>query len=114
MKIEANTSPTSGSPQLTPRAAQAVQVAKATAARLAPEVPDRQATGVLQEMFGLTLPQAVNSRVELSVNKEAGIVVGRVINRETGEVIREIPSEEMVRLIEATKRALGPLVDMSV
>ena len=113
MKIEANTSPTNGSPPLTPRAAQAVEVAKAKAERLAP-APSSQASDALQKMLGLALPQAVNSRVELTVNKEAGIVVGRVINRETGEVIREIPSEEMVRLIEATKRALGPLVDMSV
>jgi flagellar protein FlaG len=114
MRIEGNTTPANGSPQLTPRAAQAVQVAKAKAERLAPDEADPQVSDALQKMLGLALPQAVNSRVELTVNKEAGIVVGRVINRETGEVIREIPSEEMVRLIEATKRALGPIVDMSV
>jgi flagellar protein FlaG len=112
MNIEANTHSTNGSPPLTPRAAQAVQVAKAKAERLVPEAPDPKVTEALQQIFGLSLPEAVNSRVELNVDQDAGIVVGRVINKETGEVIREIPPESIVRLIEATKRALGPLVDV--
>jgi flagellar protein FlaG len=111
MDIQANIHPTNGSPQLTPRAAQAIQVAKAKAERLAPsEGPDPKVAQAMQKALGAALP--VSSRVELSVDKEAGIVIGRVINRETGEVIREIPSEEMVQLIKATKAALGPLVDL--
>jgi len=112
MDIQANTHQTTGSPQLTPWAAHAVDLAKTKAERLVPETHDVQVPGALRRSLGLNLPKATNSRVELSVDKEAGIVVGRVIDRETGEVIREIPAESIVRLIEANKAALGPLVDV--
>ena len=113
MKIEANALPTTGSPQLTPRAAQAVQLAKARAERAVPAVTESQLSQAAQTHFGLNLPVAMNARVELNVDKETGLVIGRVVDRTTGEFIRQIPPEAMVRLIEATKRELGPLVDFT-
>ena len=113
MNIEANTLQTNGSPQLTPRAAQAVQVAKAKAERSVAAVTETQLSDALTKEFELNLPVAMNARVELNVDKETGLVIGRVVDRSTGEFIRQIPPEAMVRLIQATKRELGPLVDFT-
>jgi flagellar protein FlaG len=113
MDIKANIYPTTGSPQLSPRTAHAVQAAKAKAERAVPAVTETQLSDALQKVFGLTLPQSLNSRVELNVDKETGLVIGKIVDRMTGEVIRQLPPEEMVRLLEATKEALGPLVDFT-
>src|SRR5262245_58935250 len=116
MNIQASNLPTTtASPQLTPRAAHAVHLAKTKAEHLTttPEAQDVQIPDALRKALGLSVPEATNSRIELSVDKQAGIVVGRVIDRATGEVIRQIPAESIVRLIEANKAALGPLVDVT-
>ena len=110
MKIEANITPTTSSPALTPRAAQAVSAAKATAQRLAPAeiaLPD-----AVQKIYQVKLPDAFNDRVQLNVDKETGLVIGTVIDRGTGKVLRQIPSEEMVRFIRATREELGPIYDV--
>ncbi len=53
-----------------------------------------------------------DSRVELHLDKDSGLVVGRVFDRRTNEEIRQIPAETMVRLVAALKKELGPLVDI--
>jgi flagellar protein FlaG len=108
MKIEANTPQTIGSPPLTPRAAQAVAVAKARAESLAPPQPQIRLSDAVQAQ----LPDSLTAHVALSVDDETGLVIGTVVDTESGKVLRQIPSEEMMRLIRATREALGPLVDM--
>ena len=111
MKIEANISQTVGSPPLTPRAAQAVAVAKARAERLAPEHIQTPLADAVQS-YRSQLPESLTAHVALSVDRETGLVIGTVIDSESGKVLRQIPSEEMVRLIRATREAFGPLVDV--
>jgi len=50
---------------------------------------------------------------ELSIRREdeIGKVVVQVIDSETGEVVRQIPSEEWVRVLKRLERAKGVLVD---
>jgi uncharacterized FlaG/YvyC family protein len=110
MKIEANITPTTSSPALTPRAAQAVAVAKTTAQRLAPA--ETAPPDAVQKIYQVKLPDAFNDRVQLNVDKETGLVIGTVIDRGTGKVLRQIPSEDMVRFIRATREELGPLYDV--
>lgn len=46
--------------------------------------------------------------LELSYNKEANLINVKVTDKETGEVIREFPSEEMIeRMIKAEETAEG-------
>jgi flagellar protein FlaG len=113
MDIKANVYPTTGSPQLSPRTAHAVQAAKAKAERPTPAVTEPQLSDALQKVLGLSLPESLNARVELNVDKDLGRVIGKVVDRTTGEVIRQLPPEEMIRLLKATKAALGPLVDFT-
>lgn len=42
--------------------------------------------------------QHVAPRIELSVDKELNQVIVRVLDKESGELIRQIPSEEMLEL----------------
>jgi len=107
MKIEANISQTI-SPPLTPRAAQAVAVAKAKAESLAPAPPQIGLPHAVQA----PLPVSLTAHVALSVDDETGLVIGTVVDTQSGKALRQIPSEEVVRLIRATREALGPLVDL--
>ena len=108
MKIEANIHQTMGSPPLTPRAAQAVAVAKAKAETLVSE----QTRIPLAEAVRSQLPDSLTAHVALSVDQETRLVIGTVIDRDSGKVLRQIPSEEMVRLIRASREEFGPLVDV--
>ena len=110
MKIEANIPQTIGSPPLTPRAAQAVVVAKAKAEQLSSTETNTPLAQTVQKLYGSQLPE--DTRVALSVDDETGLVIGTVIDRNSGKVLRQIPSEEMVRLARATREELGPLVDL--
>jgi len=112
MKIEANINQTTGSPQLSPRAAQAVAVAKAKAEQLSHPETHIPLADAVQNVYRSRLPDSLSTHVALSVDDETGIVIGTVIDRNTGKVLRQIPSEEMVHLIRATREALGPLVDL--
>ena len=42
--------------------------------------------------------QDVEPKIELSVDKELKQVIFRILDKETGELIRQIPSEEMLEL----------------
>ena len=108
MKIEANITHATGSPPLSPRAAQAIAVAKAKAQTLASEQPRTP----LADAVRSHLPDCLTAHVALSIDDSTGLVVGTVIDSQSGKVLRQIPSEEMVRLIRATREALGPLVDV--
>ena len=111
MKIEANITQTIVSPPLTPRAAQAVAVAKAKAENLAPQQTQAPHADAV-EGFRAQLPVSLTAHVALSVDDETGLVIGTVVDTQSGKALRQIPSEETVRLIRATREALGPLVDL--
>lgn len=53
----------------------------------------------------------INQRVSFSVDDTTQRVVVRVINRDTNEVVREIPSREAVALLEHLQDFVGMLVD---
>ncbi len=52
--------------------------------------------------------------LQFSVSQDLGKVVIKVINPETHEVIREIPSEEMQKLAANLKEAVGLIFDENV
>ncbi len=49
----------------------------------------------------------MSSQVRFEVDSQTKDVIVKVINKETGDVIREIPSEEMVRLASRVKELRG-------
>lgn len=82
------------------------------AQRQASAKPDRQLSESLSHALDTHMPNSLDARVELHVDKESGLVVGRVVDRRTNEEIRQLPPEAMVRLVAELKKELGPLVDI--
>ncbi len=52
--------------------------------------------------------------LEFSLHKETGTIMVKVMNRETQEVVREIPSEKILDLVAALWEMNGILVDEKV
>ena len=49
----------------------------------------------------------MNRGIRLELNQETGIVVAKLVDKETGEVIRQVPPEELMKVAEAIKEELG-------
>ncbi len=50
-------------------------------------------------------------KIQLEVDKELNMVVVKIIDRETNEVIRQLPPEEMVKLSRNARELKGLLID---
>jgi flagellar protein FlaG len=55
--------------------------------------------------------KALNNNVQLSLDSGSGRAVVRVIDSETGQLIRQIPSEEALELRRALDRIAGLLIN---
>lgn len=54
--------------------------------------------------------RSIQSDLEIKIHEETGKIIVKVISHETGEVIREIPSEEMLKLAERMEEMAGGLL----
>ena len=64
----------------------------------------------LQKMF-----EMVDGRkLQFNVNKELGSVVVRVVDSNTNQVLKEIPSEDMQKLKLRLRKAIGNLFDAKI
>jgi flagellar protein FlaG len=64
---------------------------------------------ILEQTFRL-----FNKRLQFSVNEEIDRVVVKVVDAATDKVIKEIPPEEMQRLIARIKETIGLLFDEKI
>lgn len=55
--------------------------------------------------------QTVGTALSFSVDKETGRTIVKVLDSKTGEVIRQIPAEEMVRVSQRIAKLMGVLFD---
>jgi len=55
--------------------------------------------------------KSLNSSVQFSLDTRAAQPVVRVVDNETGQLIRQIPSEEVLALREALDRIVGLLIN---
>ena len=102
--------PAANSTPLSPRAAQAIKAAKAAAVRQQPAVDE----AALNRVLGKKVPELTTGHLKLNIDQASGMVVGQIIDRESGEVIKQIPTEDMLKLIAATREFLGRMVDEQV
>ncbi len=51
-----------------------------------------------------------NNNIEFSINKDTNQIVIKVIDKQTQEVIKQIPSEEMIEMAKALDKIKGILV----
>jgi flagellar protein FlaG len=71
--------------------------------------PDAQTLGESVKQLNDTV-SLFNRDLQFTTDEESGAHVVKVVNRSTKEVIRQIPSEEAVRLAQALGRLQGLLV----
>lgn len=62
--------------------------------------------GSLEKMKGV-----LRSDLKFEIVREAEIVVVKIVNKENGEVVRQIPPEEIVKLLTHLNEVLGVLFD---
>ncbi|WP_447527353.1 flagellar protein FlaG [Vreelandella sp. TE19] len=59
------------------------------------------------------LNEALRDRgVEFEVSEEASRIIARVIDRETGDVIRQIPSEEVLEVAKRIEEMKGGIISL--
>jgi hypothetical protein len=87
---------------LSPGAEQAVTRAKNMAQRVLPQAGD----GGEQAPF-----PADKTKVALTVDTTANMVVARVIDRDTGQLIRQLPTQAAVQFVAESRAVLGQEVD---
>ena len=63
----------------------------------------------LQEFVG-----ALNRDLEFAVDEESGRNVVKVMDKESGELVRQFPSEEVLDLVSKLSEAAGNLIDAKV
>ncbi|SHF10721.1 flagellar protein FlaG [Modicisalibacter ilicicola DSM 19980] len=52
--------------------------------------------------------------IEFDLQRHEGRVVTRIVDRESGELIRQIPSEEVLRIAESLEQLQGRLIRLEV
>jgi flagellar protein FlaG len=57
--------------------------------------------------------KSVNTRVSFSVHEKTNRIIMKIQDSESGEVIREIPSKEMIKLLEHMHELIGMFVNES-
>jgi flagellar protein FlaG len=55
--------------------------------------------------------EGVGKRFEYSVHKKTGDIIVKVINKDTNEVIREIPPEKIIDLVAKLQEIVGVIID---
>ena len=99
-------------PEQAPRVAEASPVVVQVPAAVRPEQTAgpsfeqvQQATKQVQQMV-----QTKTSNLTFSVDQGSGKTVVKLMDNETGKVIRQIPSEEMIAMAEALDKMEGMLL----
>ncbi|WP_430472907.1 flagellar protein FlaG [Thalassospira lucentensis] len=67
-------------------------------------------------LANLDIPEIANNdaRVELNFNQDTGRVVAKIMDRASGEVLRELPSKELQQLFSHMREYLGSVVDEEI
>ncbi len=68
---------------------------------------ERDLRGALEKVNKLV--SAYSSELKFSVDEETGIDVVKVIDKSTDEVIRQMPSEEMLKIAQSLDKIVGVL-----
>jgi flagellar protein FlaG len=77
--------------------------------------PDKDDTHLKQAVQQIEkFVQSIKRNLEFSIDEQSGKVVVKVIASETGEVVRQIPSAEALKLAESLSNASHVLFDAKV
>jgi flagellar protein FlaG len=68
----------------------------------------------LAQAAGLDPQEAQQVRVALSVDQTTNQVVARVVNKDTGELVRQVPTEQVIRNAVLVHEMLGATLNKQV
>lgn len=89
----------------------ATSVRQSAAAAVAASVPAESAESLQEAVAAINrVAKSLNNSVELSLDTQSGRTLVKVMDSETGELIRQIPSEEALELRRALERIAGLLI----
>ncbi|MFY0730983.1 flagellar protein FlaG [Pseudomonas sp. NFX15] len=94
-------------PKETPKVAEAASVVEKP--RDSDDTSLKQAVQQIEKFV-----QSIKRNLEFSIDEQSGKVVVKVIASETGEVVRQIPSAEALKLAESLSNASHVLFDAKV
>jgi len=57
----------------------------------------------------VSAPEITDGKLQLAIDRDTGRVIGKIVDKESGELLRQIPTDEILRLIAATEEELGPI-----
>lgn len=78
-----------------------------TPARILGDSVSSESAQILKEV--LQISDVLNRKVKFSVDTDSNRVIVRIVDKETNEVIKELPPEALVKLHKKMKEAMGIL-----
>ena len=84
-----------------------IQTPSFSPVQTAAENASSESAQLLQEV--LQISDVLNQKVKFSVDTDSNRVIVRIVDKETNEVIRELPPEALVKLHKKMKEAMGIL-----
>ncbi len=84
-----------------------------TSERVAAQVMGTELSGVVRDINTLVY-QLAATKVSFDVDEETGRSVIRVVNKETGELIRQVPPEELLTLVARMRQLSGLIFNQEV
>lgn len=81
--------------------------------RLAPGTMSEESVNEMTETFN-ELMDKINCNIEFKYNKEANMLNVKMIDKETKEVIKQFPPEEMIENMIKAKDWLGAFIDRAI
>lgn len=103
--------PAPAAPTATVRAVRPVQFAHQADAGASGDAPAETATAV-QELVDVLKTTSIGLRFE--IDDQTHRVITKVVDKETGEIIRQMPNEDVVRLARAIDKLQGLFVSHAV
>jgi flagellar protein FlaG len=104
--VMVQTAPTIAAGKIAEKAAKSTQHAEEAAAK---EMTPKERNGILKQL-NKTL-EAFDTRVSLSLDEKSRQTIIKVIDNETGKVVRQIPNEQLMRISERITELLGVIYD---
>ena len=99
----------------------ATELAKAGSTRVeAPSVqqkqdePTKEALKNAVETVNRAIKEKTSNELRFSVDEETGISVVKVLDQKTGEVVRQVPAQEMLEIAKSIDQMSGLLVKQKV
>jgi hypothetical protein len=71
--------------------------------------PDRMQFSDIEIVPSASLPAVME--LQLDIDQSTRTVIGRIVNPQTGELVKQIPTEEMIHLMARNAELLGTLLN---